>query len=142
MISYTQLQQYLLENYHDVTSVTRNYTVINMKDNKSESDSFENITDYHITIYKDQWDEYETVIGKPYYMFHISSNQYLNRCSSYFWVEKSTGSIKKIPGKYFQYNCETFSFSQSTRTPCNTHFCDKVNKLFQKILYDCFRKIN
>jgi len=90
--------------------------------------------DYHITIYQNQWDDYEKQMEKPYHLFHISSNSEENRCSSYFWVNKNTHRIQKIPKRYFSYNQPSYSFNSSTRNPCHLSDIIKILKIFQKLL--------
>lgn len=89
---------------------------------------------YHITIYADQWDEYEAQTGKPYYLFHASSDRTDNRCSIYFWVDKSTHKISLVPANDFDYNCTSFNFHQSTREKCDPQSVDSIIRKFQKIL--------
>lgn len=89
---------------------------------------------YHISIFKDQWDNYETVSGKPYYLFHISSNNENARCSSYFWARKSDLKIKKIPPKYFKYNQYSYDFFASTRSQCSYVEIEKIILCFQNLL--------
>ena len=140
MITYQQLVDYL-QNQHEypitlspeeqvilealLPSITikSNYIVINVSG-----------SDYHITIFVDQWDDYEEVSYKPYYLFHISSNGETDRCSSYFWVDKKTNRIKKIPRKYFNYNQPTYNFFSSTRSPCHLRDIEFLLKVFQRIL--------
>lgn len=93
--------------------------------------------DYHITVYQDQWDDYEEVTGNKYHLFHISSEQQLNRCSSYFWVSKQDNRIKKIPPQYFSYNQPSYNFTASTRSPCQLEDIDTLLKIFQQILDNC-----
>lgn len=33
--------------------------------------------DYHITIFRDQWDEYKSLTGLDYHLFHLTSNNLL-----------------------------------------------------------------
>lgn len=89
---------------------------------------------YHISIFQDQWDNYETITDNPYYLFHISSDNEINRCSSYFWVRKSDLKIKKIPLKYFKYNQPEYNFNSSTRNQCNHQEIKPILSFFQKIL--------
>ena len=121
--SYQTLLKYL-QNQHDYPiSVKSNYCVIIIPG-----------LNYHITIFQDQWDRYEEVSDKPYYLFHISSTTDIKKCSSYFWVEKYNKHIKKIPKHYFLYNQQNYSFFSSTRSPCHLRNMDKLIKIFQRIL--------
>jgi hypothetical protein len=124
MISYKNIIDYLIDYKHNYSySIKSSYIVINNGK-------------YHITIYQDQWDDYENANGKPYHLFHISLNDINNRCSSYFWVNKSNYHIRKIPTKYFMYNQPTYSFFSSTRSPCKLSEIISTIKLFQKIIND------
>ncbi len=107
MPTYQKLLSYLRAKDPGRIVVKKNYFIIRYKQ-------------YHVTVFQDQWDEYQSVTNLPYYLFHISSDQPDNRCSIYFWADKQTLCIKKIPEKYFQYEQESFGFSSSTRKPC---FC-------------------
>jgi hypothetical protein len=89
---------------------------------------------FHITIFQDQWDMYEHVTGLPFHLFHISNNDEKNRCSSYFWVDKNTYRLKYIPAEYFSYDQPNFSFFASTRKPCDITKIKIILKIFQKIL--------
>src|SRR5438132_437164 len=64
--------------------------------------------DNHVTIFQDQWDQYYSDTGLHYYLFHITSNDSTNICSSYFWIDMETNLIKKIPPMYFEYNQKKF----------------------------------
>lgn len=125
MLSYQILINYLQNHRRYNTNIKPNYCVITG-------------INYHITIFKDQWDNYESISGKPYHLFHISSDENQNRCSSYFWVNNNDYKIKKIPKKYFSYNQPTYTFFSSTRFPCHLYNIDDLLKLFQKILYRCY----
>ena len=129
MLTYLKLIECLekYSKYRKYTySIKSNYVVILFP--KSE---------YHVSIFKDQWDEYEFLTGKPYYQFHVSSNNIDQRCSSYFWVKKSTNRIRKIPSKYFYYDQPVYSINESTRSPCKLRKIMPILKLFQKFLKRC-----
>jgi hypothetical protein len=123
MLTYYELTKHLKNQHLYPISIKSNYTVIMFPG-----------TEYHITIFKDQWDNYENVSGKPYYLFHISSNDKNVRCSSYFWISKYTNKIKKIPRQYFMYNQPNYTFFSSTRQPCHLWNVKPLLKKFQKIL--------
>lgn len=123
MISYEQLIIYLKKQKVYPISLKSKYVVILVPGSK-----------YHVTIFQDQWDEYQNVTGLPYHLFHISSDHLENRCSSYFWVKRSNYRIKKIPKKYFQYGQPAFGFYSSTRMPCSLSEIIFLLKKFQGML--------
>lgn len=123
MLSYHELLKRLKNQHLYPISIKTNYVVIMFPGLK-----------YHITIYQEQWDDYERVSGKPYNLFHISSNGENNRCSSYFWVSIYTNKIKKIPRYFFMYNQSNYTFFSSTRSPCHLWEIKPLLKEFQKIL--------
>lgn len=124
MVSYDKIMLYLTNQIDYFFSIKPLYIVISPPN-----------SDYHITIYRDQWDDYEEISKKPYYLFHISSNNEDNRCSSYFWVDKKTLRIKYIPSKYFQYNQPNFDFFSSRRSQCTFDDTKFVLTFFQKLLW-------
>ena len=126
MLSYETLLLALKNDKKYKTSIKNNYFVTMPN----------NFKDLHITVYKDQWDSYETVTSLPYHMFHISSNSNDNRCSSYFWVNKHTLHIQPVSDKHFKYNQDTYDFYNSTRSPCSTKVTDPYIKNFQNKLYN------
>jgi len=123
MITYNELISFLKKQHSYPVSVKKKYVVIIIPNKK-----------YHITIFEDQWDDYTNITGLPYHLFHISSDNEENRCSSYFWVDRSTNRIKNIPHKFFKYNQETYNFYSSTRNPCNYSDIKFLLKKFQKII--------
>lgn len=130
-LSYQKLLRYLRNQYDYPINIKSNYTVINIPE-----------TNFHVTIFKDQWDDYHKVSRLPYYLFHISSDDSQNtsnaagiKCSSYFWVDKRSNKIKNIPRKYFKYNQPTFDFFSSTRSPCRLRDIRYLLMIFQKILF-------
>lgn len=122
MLSYELLIKHL-KNQHLLVKVKTNYTIIMIPG-----------MNYHVSIFREQWDDYEKESGKPYYLFHISSNNEKDRCSSYFWVSKNKNIIKKIPREYFLYNQINYTFFSSTRGPCYLWDIKPLLKIFQKIL--------
>lgn len=122
-MSYNRLLKYLKKQSDLKVTIKPIYLVITMPNEN-----------HHITIYQDQWDLYQSVTELPYHMFHISSNDTENRCSSYFWVDKYTLEIKPIPSKYFSYDQENYSFFGSTRKPCRVEKIIPLIKVFQGIL--------
>lgn len=121
MLSYAKLTHFLKVHHSNITNFTTNYTVIKTGEK------------YHITIFNDQWDNYETVTDEPYYMYHITSNtQYPNKCSRYYRVSKKTLIISNIP--HFEYGADTFSFYKSTRKPCDKDHLIEINIWFEKLL--------
>ena len=129
MITYEQLLSYLKQQREYPTSIRKNYFVVIVRGSK-----------YHVTVFQDQWNEYENVTGQPYHLFHISSDDEANRCSSYFWVDKQTYRIKKIPAQYFKYNQPTYDYFSSTRSPCSFSDIKFILKIFQRILRKIFLK--
>ena len=90
--------------------------------------------EYHITIFRDQWDQFRDETDLNYYLFHVSSEKTDPKCSTYFWVDMETNLIKKIPAEYFAYGQEKFSMKSSTRMPCDYELIKDVVSKFQKIL--------
>ena len=123
MVSYEQLIAYLKKQHEYPASFKNNYIVIMVRG-----------TQYHITVFQDQWNDYEKVTSLPYHLFHISSDIANNRCSSYFWVDKNTYRIKKIPGQYFKYSQPSYDFYSSTRNRCKLGSIRQLLKAFQRIL--------
>lgn len=123
MISYEKLLIYLRLQKKFTMSVKPIYCVLSLPREK-----------YHVTIYQDQWDDYQQKTGMPYHLFHISLNQERDRCSSYFWVDKKTYDIKNIPEKYFKYNQENYDYSRSTRSPCPPTRIKHILKIFGGLL--------
>ncbi|AGC01726.1 hypothetical protein H012_gp739 [Acanthamoeba polyphaga moumouvirus] len=122
-ISYRTLLKNLSKINNIILSIKNNYLIITLPNNN-----------YHITIFQDQWDDYQKQINKPYHLFHISSNDTKNKCSSYFWVYKKNYKIYKIPNKYFKYNQPNYSFFTSTRNPCSYLEIKTLLKYFGRIL--------
>lgn len=90
--------------------------------------------DYHITIYKYQWDDFRNKTNFNYYLFHISSETTTPKCSTYFWIDMENNLIKKIPTEHFSYGQDKFSMQSSTRKPCEYNLIEPVVKKFQKLL--------
>jgi hypothetical protein len=106
-------------------SIKVNYVVLTMQD----------VNDYHITIYEEQWDYYSDLTGFKYYLFHISSNNMDNRCSTYFWVDIENLDIIDIPPRYFKYDQSNFDMYASTRSKCiTTSSITKLKDIFNKTL--------
>lgn len=122
MISFEKLYQKLSR--HPQITIKKNYLVICPIGQK-----------YHITVFKDQWNDYKKVTKMDYHLFHISTNATESKCSSYFWVDTDTYQILNIPPKYFKYNKNYFSFYTSTRQPCDLREIRPVKYYFQKLLY-------
>lgn len=76
---------------------------------------------YHLTIFKDQWNDD--------HMFHISDNNIENRCSVYYKINE-LGKIYELGSNEFEYNQQQFSSKSSTRTKC------KINGYIEHILAD------
>jgi len=89
---------------------------------------------YHITIYRDQWNDFRKITGLAYHLFHISSEKIIPKCSTYFWVNTKNLLIKKIPPEYFKYGQDQFSMQSSTRYPCSYSRIKHILQKFQKIL--------
>lgn len=124
MLSYQQLSSYLKYQRYFRINKRKDYLVLTNK----------TIQNYHVTIYRDQWDDYETVTKLPYYLFHISSNEEKSKCSSYFWVDKHNLKIKTIPKKYFQYGQPDYGYYSSTRQPCQPNEIRPLIELFRLFL--------
>lgn len=125
---YHDLLEFLRKKFTDTTlTIKPEYFVINKPGSQ-----------YHITVYQNQWDDYEKEIAKPYHLFHISSNRVENRCSSYFWVNRITYKIRSIPTKYFKYNQNKYSLTTSTRSPCLLKDILRTLRYFQKILDEAY----
>lgn len=129
MLPYKKLLSYI--NSHRIAnkyqfSIKNNYAVIIVPK-----------SNYHITIYQDQWDDYEKSTTNPYYLFHISTNDTHNRCSTYFWVDKINYKIQPVPKKYFSYNQPSFDYFSSTRTQCKLSDTKLAVKYFQSIINLC-----
>lgn len=122
MVSYQKLVNYCRKKKYKI-SIKKNYFVISIPK-----------FDYHITVFQDQWDDYEKDSGRPYHLFHISSDKEENRCSSYFWVNKNNNRIQNIPKEFFSYNQPNYSFYASTRSPCPYKSIKKLLRTFQKML--------
>jgi hypothetical protein len=121
-ITYDDIVEFLRNQKKFSFSVKKNYMVINVPR-----------TNYHITVFQDQWDDYYKETKLPYHLFHISSEDKNNRCSSYFWVNFQN-KVVSIPPKYFRYNQPNYSFFSSTRFPCNIREIKHHLKVFSKIL--------
>jgi len=125
MVSYNTIKDIVHHKTLFEISIKSNYIVL----------SIPSIVDYHITIYKDQWDFYVDFTGFEYYLFHISSNNSINRCSTYYWVDIHTMKIIDIPPKYFRYEQKSYDMYSSTRESCEAN--NKIKLLlrnFEKIL--------
>jgi hypothetical protein len=133
MLSYRKLVSFLYKQKHFPVNSKPAYIVITIPK-----------TRYHITIFADQWDDYQKVTNMPYYLFHISSDDTIqgatsgysqDRCSSYFWVRKTDLNILPIPSKYFKYSQPDFDFYKSTRNPCNYNDISPIVGQFQNLLH-------
>lgn len=127
MITYQNLIKILSKQKYFKLRIKDKYLILRPIDKIAKSN-------YHITIYQDQWDDYRKITKMPYYLFHISSNSIENKCSSYFRISIRKNKIGSIPNKYFKYNQPTYSFYQSTRFPCKISDIYLLLKYFQKIL--------
>lgn len=85
---------------------------------------------FHITIFKDQWNEYP---NKKYHLFHITHEDESDKCSSYFWVTNHL-KIKNIPPSKFKYGQEDYSMFSSTRNYCTDKAIKVIRVNFQKLL--------
>jgi hypothetical protein len=106
-------------------SIHNNYFVIVLK--KSP---------YHITVFKDQWDEYHSPTYPLARLFHITNE--VTKCSIYFVVvlkDSDNLIIKLVPESDFKYNQSTFSHFASTRSKCDDiKTIMKIIKYFKKII--------
>lgn len=123
LINFNDLESKLRRCCNKNLVIRRDYLVIKYDD-----------IDYHVTIFKDQWDDYYQKTGRPYYLFHISTNDPVNKCSTYLWVDILTHGITMVPPKYFKYEQSSFDFNGSTRKPCDINKILILIKRFQKIL--------
>ena len=124
MITYQMVLDYLINQKKYKYHSKKNYLIILFTGSK-----------YHLTIFRDQWDEYYSKTNNPYHLFHISSNDDTDRCSSYFWVNFKN-KIQNIPKKYFQYNQPSYSFNSSTRSSCNFKEIKPILISFKKLIND------
>lgn len=85
---------------------------------------------YHITIFRDQWDNYP---DKEYHLFHITHEEDDKKCSSYFWMTNDL-KIKNIPSTRFKYDQEDFSMFSSSRGYCKSKTVKVIRVNFQKLL--------
>lgn len=129
-MNYRKILNFMINNFPDFLTIKKNYFVIALEN-----------TEHHITIFKDQWDNYKFFMKKPYHLFHISSNNKENRCSSYFWVTISSLKILKIPKDEFLYNQPIYNFTCSTRSPCSQKNIIYLLRLFQHVL-NLSKKLN
>ncbi len=86
---------------------------------------------FHITFFKDQWDDYP---DKRFHLFHITHEDEYKKCSSYFWITNYL-KIKNIPSTKFKYKQEDFSMFSSTRDYCKDKAVKVIRVNFQKLLY-------
>lgn len=85
---------------------------------------------FHITIFKDQWDDYP---DKRFHLFHITHEEDDKKCSSYFWITNFL-KIKNIPPNKFKYNQEDYSMFSSSRSYCKNKAIKVIKINFQKLL--------
>lgn len=96
-------------------------------------------SNYHITVYQDQWDEYQIKTSLYKNLFHVTSDDIIykksNKCSVYFWLDISTREIKEVSPEYFSYEEDTYTFRSSTRKKCiiNDDIM-KIIKQFHRII--------
>lgn len=134
MLTYKILLTYLKKQKKFKINIKKDYCVLTLSHNYNIAINNNISKHYHITIYQNQWDDYEKETGFSYHLFHISSNNESNKCSSYFWVDTKKYLIRTIPSKYFKYEQENFDFHNSTRKPCNLNELKLITNTFQKIL--------
>ena len=132
-MDYQKLVHFLKLKFSEFITIKEKYIIFSIPKANTNTNANSN-ADHHITIFKDQWDDYASITRKPYHLFHISSNNTDNRCSSYFWVGLNTLKIQKIPRGQFLYNQPTYNFYASTRQPCQLKEIMYLLISFQKIL--------
>lgn len=126
MLNYQLLVEYLDKYYKNLLSIKNNYFVISMPN-----------FDHHITVYEDQWNNYQELSGLPYYLFHMSSSDTTTtKCSIYFWVSKINGKILRIPKKFFTYGQNHYSHMGSTRPKCKFLKVVMLVKFFRRVIKD------
>lgn len=108
MIAYEKLVSYFKRQRIFKINIKKNYFVLTLP----------KYYGYHITVFQDQWDDYELQTNMPYHLFHISSEME-NKCSSYFWIDKEKHKIRTIPSTHFRYEQDDYGFYSSTRKPCD-----------------------
>lgn len=111
----------MIVTYYDLIKFLSKQNIFLYKFNKKGNYIVLSLTsfDYHITIFKDQWDMYESVTKLPYHLFHISEETTDTiKCSVYFWMDKHQYKTHDIPQEYFQYNQTNFDYGKSRRSKC------------------------
>lgn len=91
---------------------------------------------FHVTIFKDQWDDYHKKTGHNYHLFHISSESETTKCSSYFWATTAKLKILSIPKNIFAYGQENFGLYSSTRQPCDMKSIAPTMRKLQVLMHD------
>lgn len=124
MVDYDRLLEFAKKQKMLRCSVRKNYFVLSNRRFK-----------YHLTIFEDQWNGYESTTGNPYHLFHISSNDDGDtRCSIYFWVDKKTMKVIDIPKDKFIYEQQGYSMTQSERKRCFFKEIIPLIKMFERLL--------
>jgi len=91
-------------------NVNKKNIIINIKNSK-----------YHISIFRDQWNDYQKNTNLAEKLFHVTNEK--TQCSTYFVVDTEL-QIKKPSN--FSYEQPEFGFNKSTRKPCVD---DEINNI-------------
>lgn len=86
-------------------------------------------SNYHVSVFKDQWDLYHLFSKKKQKLFHITKDE--PKCSIYFTIDDDM-KIKQPDN--FRYNQEKYNFFASTRNKCDDVVLKKIVDQFEIIL--------
>jgi len=105
-------------------AIRKGYFVLNTRRDQPYSD-------YHITIFQDQWDEYKSPSKLRARLFHITHEK--TKCSAYYLVNTNL-KVQEIPNNDFLYEQPDFSHSASTREKCIDDIIKTINKEFDIVI--------
>jgi hypothetical protein len=89
---------------------------------------------YHITVYQDQWDQYQSPSGLTARLFHITHGHYDKfRCSTYFILDENL-NIREVPETDFKYEQPDFGMTKSRRSKCTNKALVIIIREFEKML--------
>jgi hypothetical protein len=89
---------------------------------------------YHITIFQDQWDDYQSPSGLTAKLFHITHGHYDQfRCSTYFILDKNL-HIQEVPSADFSYNQPDFGPTKSRRSKCTNKSLEFIIRHFEELI--------
>lgn len=128
LIAYNRILP-IIKNYLNHTiftgiAIRKGYFVLNTKPNQEYSD-------YHVTIFQDQWDEYQSPSKLTARLFHITHEK--TKCSAYYIVNSDI-QVQDIPKDDFKYEQPDFSHSASTREKCTDDIIKVINKQFEIVV--------